>query len=680
MKDLGMNRPEWVVFGIACATLFGYLLWRFRQWSLATLALVVCAFPLYLSLERTSQFLTTDERGMLFGYLQPCRHQTVEEHWKLGAFRTSLLTIAPVLRNIEPSPQWPVVEPVVRLKLVHWATGLVLFLWISHLGLRLWPESDQAVGFVLIFCTLLLLPTDPMALKTFNYDLLSLGFGVLAVLTLLIALREARPRLALAAVALAYLAAQEKLIASPILLAAITTFAYLKHLQRQENRGAALNRLRALALVFANVFEAVFLALTIGIVSMLAVWWLLKLPAVSWPQRIAFAADPLVSWTWVVLRFTLGVTDFTSYSVWLVALSGILCVAGVLGLLVVKRVQRPAFAESIRNHSVLLTGIVLLLALVAGIVADYTVRAYWAPFKPIAEVNYHPPGAINGTVTHFETATLARHIACFVGYAYAVFTDAIPSILWLLTGVIGIAAWRRTRLVAGDLQLALLGCLVVPCGFGLLQISIGHRYLNLFLALFALIIAGQAALVLSSATPRVRWLLCAGAVALLVAEIYPFRPFFGPFRPFWLNYPDATTPCLGRINPSWLGWGEEVMLASERLEKLSAAPTQRPRLFALYDGEWVKKNPPIEEHLLLQTPAAEIGYTDHDYFLMNRTFVICGAARPEAVKPEFVLSFRGFEQAWVYRGDRVQAAGYAWDPSYSKYGGFVRLGSHLAAK
>jgi hypothetical protein len=315
----------------------------------------------------------------------------------------------------------------------------------------------------------------------------------------------------------------------------------------------------------------------------------------------------------------------------------------------------------------------LPLILALGIVGDCMVQPYWAPFKPIAAGNYVPPGEINGTRLHFDAEIYAGHVASFVLYAYAVFVDAVPSVLWVLAGLVLLSrAGRRTLGGSIDLQLVLLACALVPLAYGLLQINVAHRYLNLFLALTTLVVINVACGWLTQISTGLRWGVVLLFLILLVGEVLPFRPFYGPFRPIWLSYADARAPVAGQINPSWMGWGEEMMLVGRKLRAHAnqrrgvAGATQDLTIYSAYSGEWVIADPRIHQRFITDR---ELAHGAADYYLVNRTAVVCGFRLPEDHAPDLVLSFRGFEQAWCYEGQRLHAAGFVFDPAQR---GFVR--------
>jgi len=75
------------------------------------------------------------------------------------------------------------------------------------------------------------------------------------------------------------------------------------------------------------------------------------------------------------------------------------------------------------------------------------------------------------------------------------------------------------------------------------------------------------------------------------------------------------------------------------------------RLHCSYYGDWLLRRSPIEI-LSLDSPR-NLRLSDRDYYLFNRSSVLMGDWFPVGAEPLFTISFRGFTQAWVFRGDRL---------------------------
>ncbi len=663
-----MNGWECLVYLGCCAILIGYLRWRFQSWRAALLLFAPCVFPLYLSLEQTSQFLTADENYYVHQLAGQERRAFFDREISAGAFRTSLSALAPLLGALHQSSAWPAVSAAILVKLCHWLTGFLSFLWLLHLAMNLKQVKQPGLFFVLAF-VLLLLPVGQLALKTFNYDLLSMNLGLVTLAYLCLAWQRSCSHLGLLAVGVASLAAQEKLIASPLLLVAISVCAWLRARQRGNWQ------VRPLVL---DTARALLLAWMIGLVSVLLLRVAGGLTFSANPFRLfRQAAEPLVVWSWGLLRFTAGSIDFSRYFLLLLLLTIGLCVAGSLGLAVLQSGRFRSGCAAARRFVPLLFLLITGAAVALGVFANYCIPAYWAPFHPIQPGRFHPPGEINGVVLHYNAVTHGHHLLCSVGFAYAVFLDALPTVFWLLAALLVFLPTGRQSLVAAPLLVAaLLVCLLVPLAYGLLQVPLGHRYFNLFLEGAALVLLLLAMPLLARASPPQRWTAAILFLGLFLGEVIPFRPLYGAFHPFWLTFPDARQPEVGRINPSWLGWGEEMMLVGRRLRsgpapsllsRGEATPAPLTLYCCYYSGAWITTQPALRQVLLHGvTRPEEVSYGPHDYFILNRSMLVQGFPLPD-LPPDLVLSFRGFEQAWVYQGQRLAASGYAYDPGRRQF-------------
>jgi hypothetical protein len=679
-----MDLREAAVFLPACGLLAAYLRWQFGSWRQAGLLLLLCLPPLYLALERTGQFMTVDEAVVSAELLKPDARPMTEQLLQACAMRTSLLLACPARACADAADPESVRSLQAWLKLALWSVGYVVVLWTVHLVRAVQAECRSAPVFLLLFWSLLLLPVTEMGLKTFNYDLLSMLLGVVAVLLLVQAVRRGRPRAALAAVLVSYLAAQEKLLASPILLVAVSYFAHVRQLQRP--------RPRLLALA-ADVGLAVLSALALGLGFVVTIRWSVGLPRMPRSMLFREALEPFLTWTWGLLRFSLGVNDFAEYFVLSLALSGAACLAGALLLsALARRAAAQALVGKLKRLAPAALLVVLAAAVVTGAVANRVVQPYWAPYRPVSPGRYEPPGEINGSRLHFDAATATGHELCSVGYAYAVFLNAVPTVCWGLAGLLLLCrpGWRALRETL-DWPLLLLACLLVPLAFGVLQINVAHRYLNLFLALFVVVLVCLAGRLAAGARPAVCWALAAAFAAGLLGEVAPFRPFYAAFRPFWVEYPSPHSPVAGAINPSWVGWGEETMLAGERLLRLArrgrleGVTAERPaRLYSIYYGLWLRAVPGVRQVTGVPAMRGEeaLGYGERDYYLINRTAAVTCGGLPPGVRPAFTISFRGFDQAWVYQGKSLYDAGLVFDPGRIRFlpRGVARGGpAHLAA-
>jgi hypothetical protein len=219
---------------------------------------------------------------------------------------------------------------------------------------------------------------------------------------------------------------------------------------------------------------------------------------------------------------------------------------------------------------------------------------------------------------------------------------------------------RIFRIVIALLLLSLL----IPVAAALTGIPFAHRYFNLSLILLAsgLVLSGLCFLRLIPGT-MAGFAVTAALVLALLLETAPFRPLFAAFRPFWLSYGDARMAEPGRLNASWMGWGEEIMQAGKLLERkcLSADPTlegmkcQDLTLHVMSSGLWL---PGPREIRVVPLDPNEKPLGPSDYYVVSRLYLIQNFFPIPNIEPDYRISYRGYDLAWIYRGDRLTAAGY----------------------
>ena len=674
-----MNQFEIAFLLIAEICLLLYLRLQFKSWRTALILSTLALAPIYLSLERASQFLTTDGRYMIQETLNLRSSNLLQ--WLQGGFRTTDASLGPLAALLLKSfPQIPMVQAKIVLKNLHWLSGFALILWIhSLLNRHFISSSNKTLFFVIFAYTAFLLPTNNLALKVFNYDLLSMLMGIIAILYIVIGIRLKDRKSALFAVVLAFLGTHEKLIVSPILLFSISVYGFLSCVTDAKIRQEKL---------IGSLLLGVATALAAGFVSMVIVAGFR-----GWAVSNSFflsISDPFVSWTWPIIKFLFGNQNFHSTAylsiLILITLSTIYALSLALILIYGFINDRPDILTRWNGKIFKANNILVIYVLVLGVVSTYHVDAYWAPHFPINPEHYQPLGELNRNILHFGAPSFLRHMISSLGYSYAVFVNAVPSAYWLcFIALLFIRRYRRGEInIDLGVEILLTTTLLLPLVFALCQIQVANRYLNLALFLLALIISVKTTESLVANSLKKGTVFLAFFAIILALEVLPFRPVYAAFRPIWSHYPDSVTPVVGKINPSWIGWGEELMLAGQILEKHhdlasnsqnSGVPPRALNLYTVYPGEWLTTNKKIKTSLLplplgiekipktmqmndsLSTDGSL--YTESDFYVINRSSIVqryCDF--PTEVKPSFVISFRGFIQAWVFRGNQIKEAGY----------------------
>jgi hypothetical protein len=629
------------------------------SWRAAGLVTLLCAAPIYLSLSESSQLLTIDEFA-IYGDLRSTPSHGSSQ-WNLGALRTTLALTAPLASYLEDAgPDAATLLMVV--KAYHWLTALPFILGIGLALYKILDPLRQRALFFVAYCWLVfLLPVDNLAMKVLNYDAISLFGGVLAVLLVTLGLQSGRITYAVLAVGVAALAAQEKVIASPILLLAIVVLAPVA----ARSRPTAWYRAGAYGLVLG-------LGLACGVIYTSGLLWTMAMPLRE-PSYWLSLFDPLISWTWLPLRFGFASTDFhelrgLSSAITLVALVA----AALLALYGARRLnEHPCLLDRLVGGLDVAVVAVLLVVLGVGVIGLLTLQPFVAPYSPSAGVDLGNVGVMNGIQIHFNATSLLQHRIEFVAFVYATFVAGLPSVLWATLAVTMLLRLRYGAIPRRPaLDLALLVGLLGPLPVGLLLVPPSHRYLNVMILITALAILAKcldSLRMLPTDLASQRWVLglsTLGALGLLL-EVAPFGPLYAAFRPIWANYADPAQPIVGKANASWVGWGEEVMLAGKRLEAeclqssdglLDGVACSDITLHSIYQGGWIVAQAPIKSKLCC-TPGQQ-PLSNADYYLINRASVVFGFPFPYGIEPDFVVDFRGFVQAWVFRGDHLAAGGY----------------------
>ncbi len=659
-----MNLYEAALLVIAASALMIYLRRQFGAWRPALWLTALALLPLYLSVERLSQFLTIDEiyatNETLFidwGNLPMwfrVRQRTSDVLF--GPLFVLLGRVTPVLSDMQLK---------MLLKCAHWLAAFTVLLAIHEvLNRHFLGEGERRIFFVLFVYTVLLLPTDNLALKIYTLDALSLTLGTLALLCVVVALRGESPRYALVGLITAYLAAQEKLIATPILIVALATYAavHTHHKQARHLVGA----------VVWNTAVGLSIALLAGMIGALLIAGVRRGDLLIW--LLAGAPDPFVSWVWPFVYLLGSGTDGSVLLPrgWMLALLGVtfigVCVLAML-ILWAKRAVAGHVDRITRVLMPLNAALIALLALV-GVLGVYGVQAYLAPTVPIQPGHYAPATMFNAAILHYGAASRWGHMARHIAFTCAYFVVSVPTVFWLMGIAVGLAAWRRCQLADIGMQALLIPVWLLPLGFGVLSLPILPRYLNLAFLLFALILALRFSVMLAEQAIRQQAAVFVLVALLLVAEILPFAPLYGSFFPIWVHYEEArrSTVMPGHLDPLWTGWGEEVMLAAQQLEQACRAadnplgqPCEAIRLYGVFPGQWLNPSPSIEVRLVEFTPPENLSYTSADYYVIPRV-ATAFQPFPAGIEPVWVIAPRGYAYAWVFRGDDLRRAGVVYRP------------------
>lgn len=647
-----------VVAGIAS------LAWLWR-WSRSDLVMVLLLTTpvLVLTVAETTQFMTMDEWGLSMMLLDS-NDRLVNQHM-LGVFRTSGLIQLIIVRMLEGLHAEPDLIRML-LKAVWWLLGNCLLFAISARVLQLASVSVRrsALPLAATFTVLALLPTNQLAIKTLNYDLFSMTLGVLAVLTTVYAFEQQKKELLLTALAVAFLGAQEKLTVGPVLIVLIILFAiwYAIAVKGTAQRALAAMRWGVVALATCLLVSWVFLRIYATAASV-------AVPA----EYFSSAVDPLSSWSWVLLGRILPVNVLLAHRLIVAAAA---CVSIVL-FIGAAAAFAPRIGCFLRGKlplgwisSPVLPSCGLLVVFAIGSFTTAMIVPYWAPFHPSNLPGSSIGQALNGAMLHVDATSVTGHYVGLLAYAVAVVVVAIPTGIWLIAALWSAFAflpgkvasrWKNASHVSRNATILIVVGLTIPIATAIVGVPFAHRYFNISICLLvcAVILLGLKMLEATS------WPRAASGVivlvALLIVEVAPFRPLFAAFRPFWLSYADAARAEPGRLNPSWMGWGEEILRVGKELDRACQAgdarfggiPCGEVTLHVMSSGLWL----PGPTSIRLKT-LGEPELNERTFVALSRLYLIQNRYNIPTIEPDFAVSHRGFTMDWVFRGDRLAASGY----------------------
>ena len=640
------------------------------SWSAYFGALAIVAGVAFVTVIETTQFMTLDEGVITTALLDPTSRAANQLH--SGALKVGMLGALPATIAMQ-SLGLDGISIKMALKAAWWLAGNLALVVMAWAVVRLAkPEPKPApLATAAIYAALAMLPTAQLAIKTVNYDLVSSIAGATSLFLLISYLWTGAPRAGWAALALAILAASEKLTAGAILIAAIAALA-LRPLLEEPSAWVRVRRAAARGIAILSLF-ALASAFILLLLSFL-------LPAAGQGGFWRLLLDPISTWIWFpVLRFV-TIERVLEYRV---AIGIAACVSLLAGIIIVACILPKAIAMAShmaprRERAMpLLLAAFIAMAFVA-IAGAVTVQPYWAPFHPAAIQGIYLQ-SLNGAALHVGATTVWGHLIGILVYAVTVLCIAVPTPIWIagLAGSALLSALDRTEPDRGRLQavmaICVIGALSLPILSALAGLPFAHRYfnINIFLLCAALLLPAVVAFDLLNRSHRFfgRLLLHSAAVALLVflvIEMWPFRPLFAAYRPFWLEYGDADRTEPGRLNASWMGWGEDFMRAGKNLEAacigrappFADAECKNVTLAVRHQGEWL----PGPREITVRPPSEDEQVSNDKllFYEFGRLYLIQEIDRIPPIEPDYTASYRGYSLGWVFRADRLAQSGYTF--------------------
>ncbi|HBB25810.1 MAG TPA: hypothetical protein DCZ59_06040 [Bacteroidetes bacterium] len=651
-----MNGNELVVLLMATAMLAA-LAYRITGSIGRTLVSTLVLVPmLFLALEGATQFLTCDETYMVLE-LEDVRSSNFRQ-WNMGGYRTSILltgTIFSALKGTLLSDAPTAAELHGLTKSIHWLVGFVVLVMI-HEALRRYfvPKDRQPLFFVLFFGVALMLPTNILAFKVANYDLLSMMLGMLCFTLTLGAVTTGSLPAALGAVVAGSLASQEKIIASPFLALATSAAVFIAATwptRLLPRRGAQPPAAEPLAGVpWGSVAGAALAVILASALPVMLTWSIVN--GIHGGLKFSFvrALTPLTGY----ISVTADAASASS-TMFLLATAGLIGVGIVASY--VYRVLRTRLASNGNGTRLTTsTSIIVLLFVAIGIYGTYAYNVYVHPYYPTPSGIYLPTKSFNDATAHYMQPTFASHLTAGVTMSYSVIANGLPSAFWLLllvAAVVGLAM-RRPLHVPAAWSAAALFVLLFPLAYAVTQTPFGSRYLNLFLFVIAVFVVFAATGLASLLRSQLSYAAAAAFLLLVAGELSLFRPVVGSFTPVW-NTPEAefaAKPLYGKLQTGfWAGWGEENYLAGKIIAEKHRQPGQNIRILCSYPGDWLSTDPTISFVPYNQLVRAT---SSTDFYVLSRQAIYqLRYPFPHGQKPLFTIDYGGATMAWVFRGDQL---------------------------
>lgn len=657
-----INFLETVLLFFSLTLIFFIALKNLKSYKNSTLITILLILPLFLSIEGTTQFLKT---GMNQFYLEAIYiDQSNMAQWYKTALRitdTVIGTLISMFKNMTYiGTTMDLTELKMLAKALHWLLGFLLIVAIYQLINKHYiTENQQTSFFIIYFYAILLLPTNIYALKMFNYDLLSMLLGALAIVLLIIAIEKENDKYAFWGIIIATLASQEKVIAGPIVFLACMVFTYLKLIKLKE-------------VSYVKSFYYSLYSIFIAFVTILTTFLIVALIARREEGMIIDFVSifaPIIRHWGIIIR-TIGggyhgaYKDYTIIHNLTLLLTIILVALIPLTLIKMKSWLRNLAIPVAERNLRFITIITMVLVFFIGILGTYSVKAFLHPFYPILDEYYFPPYSTKNipiTTLHFGVKTFPEHITSYIGYAYALFINAIPTIyLALFTFIFWHKQIQNKYLIW---ELILLLTLSVPLFYAITATIVAARYFNLFILLMILVVVLKLTKILASYSQLSKSLIVTTFIIGLTMEIFPFRPVVGYFRPIWSNccysetFKKQHTVADGGVGWELGGRNEEVMLIGKKITKMIESgqiPEKKVNIYHILGGEWLDNSKHIVEIFPLTEYKLARGMTKSDYLVIGRTAIAFGLTElPQNVEPFLTISNYGYVRAWVYRGDQL---------------------------
>ncbi len=694
-QSLTMNTFEfWAFLGVWLSySLYLWIVLRNDTAAIRMLVIGLCAIPLYFSIRENTQLMTIDEWGFINEPLYMTNGNRLVLWWH-AAFRTSNAILGTVAAAHHKFVPWFTEhQSYALLKATHWITAAFTVLAAHFALVRYVIPNKQKAGFSLVFFYgIFLLPAVNIAFKTATYDKLYVAFSILGIALILAGLWQKNIWLLYASVIAGYLATQDKVLASPVLMIAIFTCGlhpFLTDYGRSTLKNIRQSLVHISGASILSVFVGLIGALMTARVQHFNEWplamfakpiephlvWAFLLGLLRGADSVSPWADPAGFVSFVYVEFNplqlIGLFTITLLGIWILAST-----TGWIG--------QQAWFDAIKKtvlgqRGITVTSLIFAAAMLFGVVGVFTATAYFDFAGTIAEGGYYvpivtmDPGAGEDKLLHFFSTSYFGHLWAQFQFYLTFFVLDIPIVVWALL-IATIVFYPRWQSHVNDISksaflIGLLLAVALMFVFAVANFRVEKRYVNLQVILVVLPVLVFGMVMLAQITSRQTGLLLSIAFALLMAaETVPFEPLGTAYRPIWtnLNLTHLRNTDPAYMVPAWPSWGENMMIVGKRLQAKCDAGTADfdctdVNLFSAITGLWVTDESDITRRFAYQTNPDEYRYTANDFYIIPYGRISEFEGLPAGIEPYDTVTYRGLTAAWVYRGDDLASIGFLFE-------------------
>lgn len=590
-------------------------LWKDRvftwKYSLITFGIgLLATLPVHAF---TLHFLTVDAASIgndLFG-------RYPEYSVNYGGFKVSYIILRPLVELLQLFGLETKESILQIIKSVH----LLISVGLAGLGLRMVLSSvNVSIYTRQALCGIgFLVPCLFFSAKILNYDSMSNGLALVAMICCWNAIERHSVRWAYAGLALASCAYAEKSTAFLFLLVSVGVVGWVC------STGTPGKTIRIVGTVWG-----IILLPSVLVFSVL----LMFVPGISIPV----AADDVFSSVLVGFYPLLQLPGAgVVLEQWWVQL--IVIFAATVFLIFFSRWQiLPRVFKGFGGH----VRLILMLVVLLGLLSPYLISPNFihAHNLPVG-IQATPPA--NDMVISYESENRIKHFFSYALHNLWLMVEWWPTVA-ILFGI-SVFFLKRLRLPGISIWMLGLGIIYTVLYIGV-QAPPGHRYIGVAGNFFVFGLLVVAAHQLKSVAVRSRVVVLLTCSLLVGIELCRYWPCVGAFRPMVMRYTVSDPPVYGDAAAPWLGWGEESALATAILDKqLEDSGLQ---FFAGYGDVLVDSG--FKFHGCPENGQFMDGAEFDDLLIVSRSQRIRGLTSPPlGVSSILEIGWDGWVSAWVYR-------------------------------